>query len=171
MIPFSELYDVTLDYIYRGDMSNLPDWMSEKIRAIVAQDPRFMKPHPTRNSRLRLLQRWETDQDHRLLGLSVHGGILRDHLGLGFRYPYSPIGRTRWELANASPDDPFWKAHIATLQNRKAFRDLQYSVKTRSGRSLRLTTSGEPRFENERFLGYRGTCRFFNLTDESEQAA
>ena len=32
MVPFSELYNVTLDYIYRGDMSDLADWISKKIR-------------------------------------------------------------------------------------------------------------------------------------------
>ena len=171
MISLSEMYNVTLDYIFRGDMSNLPRWMSQNIRALVSQDTRFVTPHRTRNSHLQLITCWETDQIHRLLKIKVHGGILRDHLGFGFRYPYSPIGRTRWELADARPDHSYWKAHIAALENREAFRDFRYSVKTRSGRALRLTTSGDPHYENECFLGYHGTCRFFSMTDESEQAA
>lgn len=39
MIELAERYGVTLDYIYRGDMSRLPEWMARKIRELVASDP------------------------------------------------------------------------------------------------------------------------------------
>ncbi len=39
MIELAERYGVTLDYVYRGDMSRLPEWMAKKIRELVASDP------------------------------------------------------------------------------------------------------------------------------------
>ena len=39
MIELAERYGVTLDYVYRGDMSRLPEWMSKKIRKLAAADP------------------------------------------------------------------------------------------------------------------------------------
>ncbi len=39
MIELAERYGVTLDYIYRGDMSRLPDWMAREIRGIINQFP------------------------------------------------------------------------------------------------------------------------------------
>ena len=39
MIELAERYGVTLDYVYRGDMSRLPEWMSKKIRELVTLDP------------------------------------------------------------------------------------------------------------------------------------
>ncbi len=39
MIELAERYGVTLDYVYRGDMSRLPEWMSKKIRELAAADP------------------------------------------------------------------------------------------------------------------------------------
>ena len=40
MIELAERYGVTLDYIYRGDMSRLPEWMEKKIRELAASDTR-----------------------------------------------------------------------------------------------------------------------------------
>ena len=39
MIELAERYGVTLDYIYRGDMSRLPEWMAREIRGIINQFP------------------------------------------------------------------------------------------------------------------------------------
>ncbi len=39
MIDLADRYSVTLDYIYRGDMSRLPEWMARKIQELVATDP------------------------------------------------------------------------------------------------------------------------------------
>ena len=38
MIELAERYGVTLDYIYRGDMSRLPEWMAKKIRELLASE-------------------------------------------------------------------------------------------------------------------------------------
>ncbi len=40
MIELAERYGVTLDYIYRGDMTRLPEWMEKKIREFAASDSR-----------------------------------------------------------------------------------------------------------------------------------
>ena len=40
MIELAERYGVTLDYIYRGDMARLPEWMEKRIRALAVSDAR-----------------------------------------------------------------------------------------------------------------------------------
>ena len=171
MIALSERYDVTLDYIYRGDMSNLPDWMARRIYLIVASDTLLSPPKPTRSDRLRLITRWMTDQNHRFQKIQVQGGIIRDEKGVGLRFAYSPIGHTRWELANALPDDPIWRSHIIDLEKHMPFKDFSYNIKTRSGRWVRIRTSGQPLLENGHFIGYAGTGQYFGIDQISRRAA
>ena len=163
MSALTQHYEVTLDYIYRGNLSSVPDWISKRIRAVVAQDPRIILPHWTRTTQVRLISKWRTDQDHRFIDCNVEGGILRDQLGFGVHFPYSPIGRTRWELCNASPDLPFWQAHIATIENREAVNEFSYNVKFRSGRRVRVAISGWPNFRRRHFVGYTGIGRLYNI--------
>ncbi len=152
-------------------MSNLPDWMARRIYLIVASDALLSPPKPTRSNRLRLITRWETDKNHRFQKIQVQGGIIRDEMGFGLRFAYSPIGRTRWELANALPDDPFWRSHIIDLENHMPFKDFSYIIKSRSGRWVRIRTSGQPILENGRYIGYAGTGRYFSLDQNSRRAA
>jgi transcriptional regulator with XRE-family HTH domain len=47
MIELAERYGLTLDYVYRGDMSRLPEWMSKKIRELATSDPLIgSEPYP-----------------------------------------------------------------------------------------------------------------------------
>ena len=104
---------------------------------------------------------WETDTEHRLAYIS--GAIQIDN---------QPLGRTRWELAGAPPDDPAWRGHIADLEARRPFREFEFAVGGNSGRLHHLATSGHPKFDKAgNFLGYRGTTSNRTAQREAEQAA
>ncbi len=51
MIELAERYGVTLDYIYRGDMSRLPEWMAKKIRELLASESIVGSDHGKSRSR------------------------------------------------------------------------------------------------------------------------
>ena len=118
-----------------------------------------------------MITRWETDRNHRFSRVEHDGDVIRDHSGLGIQFPYSPIGRTRWELADGDTEEPFWAAHIADLENRRPFRNFSYLIRIRSGRVVAAWTSGYPRFEDGAFVGYRGTGRFTTLEPWPHEAS
>ena len=97
--------------------------------------------------------------------------MLRDDEGRGIHFPYSRLGRTRWELADGSPNDPFWASHIADLENHRPFKRFSYLVQVRSGRLVAVWTSGYPVFEIDKFVGYRGTGHFTNVEPWTKQLA
>ncbi len=105
---------------------------------------------------------WETDRDHRLTLIS----------GDTVSIDNEPIGRTRWELAGAGPADPQWRDHVADLEARRPFRDFEFTVKGRSGRTHHLVSSGRPMFDARgAFIGYRGTTTDRTQQREAEAAA
>ncbi|MBV2234015.1 MAG: EAL domain-containing protein [Sterolibacterium sp.] len=67
------------------------------------------------------------------------------------------IGKTRWEIL-ANHDDPeAMAAHRACLEQRKPFRNFEFSTPDEEGVLRTISISGDPHFDNEgRFLGYRG---------------
>jgi hypothetical protein len=109
---------------------------------------------------VRFLTRWETDRNHRFRRVEYDGDVIRDDRGRGVIFGYSPIGHTRWELANGDRNEPLWANHVADLVNQRPFRNFSYLVRIRSGRSVLSWTSGYPMIANGEFLGYRGTGRF-----------
>jgi len=67
------------------------------------------------------------------------------------------LGKKRWEqdYVNMSADD--WAGHIATLEARKPFRDLELCRLDGSGNKVWFSVSGEPVFDaSGAFKGYRG---------------
>ncbi len=177
MIELAERYEISLDYIYRGDMSHLPAWMAHEIREIADRlpldvAPLSTKPHPVQgNNRVRLVAHWRSDKNYRFVTNNCAFDVLRDDLGRGVLYPYSPIGRTRWELSDGDPDDVFWRAHIADLDARRPFRNFRYPITTRSGRFVWVISTGHPEFEGGAFSGYSGFARFLSIAREVQQAA
>jgi transcriptional regulator with XRE-family HTH domain len=171
MIDLAERYGVTLDYIYRGDMTRIPEWMAREIRETFSPSP-TVKPHSLRrNNRVRLLTQWRTDENHRLTLNSFLDDIRRDDLGRGVIYSVSPIGRTRWELSGGDPDTPLWRAHIADLDARKPFKNFRYPLITRAGRPVWTITTGHPVYEDGIFAGYAGTVRFMAARNEHQHDA
>jgi PAS domain S-box-containing protein len=68
------------------------------------------------------------------------------------------IGKTRWDAAGASLEDPEWQAHYETLQSRLPFRNFVYSMDTPNEGQKIVSISGNPIFDSQNnFLGYRGT--------------
>ncbi len=105
---------------------------------------------------------WETDGEHRLSYIS--GEALGDD--------NQPLGSTRWELAGDGPDDPAWRDHIADLEAHRPFREFEFKVKGKSGRTHYLVASGRPIFdESGAFKGYRGTTTNHTPQREAEAAA
>jgi len=94
---------------------------------------------------------WETDRNHRY---TFATGLER------FDFPPGSIlGKTRWELFGADPEDAAWNAHMETLKARIPFRDFEINQRLPSGQTVHRSVSGIPRFaEDGRFLGYRGTA-------------
>jgi transcriptional regulator with XRE-family HTH domain len=170
-IRLAERFDVSLDYIYRGDMSRLPGAMSRAIREVVSRIPET-DPHPLwQNRSVRLLARWSTDADHRFTTNSALGGLIRDDQGRGVVYPYSPIGRTRWELSDGDPNSSFWRAHVADLDAHRPFHNFRYSFVSRGGRPISVVTNGRPNFVHGTFVGYSGTGRFLSMETDHRQVA
>lgn len=70
------------------------------------------------------------------------------------------LGKTRWELAGADPDnEDIWREHRACLQAHQPFRDFRYSFVAPDGSREYYRSSGVPYYDKTgKFLGYRGTA-------------
>ena len=105
---------------------------------------------------------WESDREHRLTFIS----------GTPLASDKNPMGRTRWEIAGVGADDPMWRAHIAELEVRKPFRDFEFTIPGKSGRTHYLVASGRPVFDDRGdFAGYRGVTTNRTQQREAEAAA
>jgi PAS domain S-box-containing protein len=105
---------------------------------------------------------WETDAD---LRFSYVAGDTRDVGGFGAAHV---LGKTRWQLAHADPDqDGGWRRHRADMLNRRPFRDFIFEAPGSDGRVHHLRVSGKPIYDaSGAFKGYRGTA--FDITAEVE---
>ena len=107
---------------------------------------------------------WETDTEHRFSFLSE--GPNKDGRTLA-----QVRGKTRWELVGASPDDEFWRAHVADLNARRPFHDFEHWNRGATGVELCTSTSGMPLFDTEgTFQGYRGITSEITARKQAEQA-
>ena len=80
------------------------------------------------------------------------------------------IGKKRWErdYFNRTPAD--WAAHIADLDARRPFRDLELGRVTEAGEKVWVSVSGEPVFDDSgAFKGYRGVGRDISERKRAEQ--
>jgi C4-dicarboxylate-specific signal transduction histidine kinase len=83
------------------------------------------------------------------------------------------LGLRRWEAGAADVNDEpaKWRAHIATLNAHKPFRNFTYQIKLKDGSTKYVSVSGIPRFDGEgRFLGYRGGGSDVTALVRAEQA-
>jgi PAS domain S-box-containing protein len=104
---------------------------------------------------------WETDADHRFTFISER---LTELTGLA---PAAYLGRSRAEMS-ADPHSEAVKAHMAMLDAREPFRDYAYRGDTPKGAKW-FRISGNPIFDDGRFLGYRGTGS--DITEEVDARA
>ncbi len=100
---------------------------------------------------------WETDAQHRFTSLAVKGLVDPARIGVSRS---SAIGKTRWELAGANPEqDEKWRQHKADLEAHQPFRAFRYAVMGADGAPRHFIVSGKPVFDpSGNFLGHRGTA-------------
>ena len=96
---------------------------------------------------------WEQDANFRFTRLMTSPN--NPHLGI----VENVLGRTRWELAEASLDDPTWATHNALLQRHAPFDNFIYR-RNAGGEPMWFSVTGRPVFDaSGRFAGYRGVAR------------
>ncbi len=103
---------------------------------------------------------WEMDENLRFTFFSDRRQQLT---GLA---PEDNIGKTRWQVADADPDnDEKWRQHRAVLEAHEPFRDFEYTFIRKDSKTVHNKVSGRPVFDaNGAFKGYRGAA-----TDVTEQ--
>ena len=110
---------------------------------------------------------WFWEQDAELRFTSVSRGL---YVASGVN-PAATIGKRRWELPDASPQDEQWRAHRAQVERHEPFIDFAYRTVNEAGDERWLSISGKPLFGADgRFLGYRGTGRDITARKQSEEA-
>ncbi|MGP1256853.1 MAG: PAS-domain containing protein [Kiloniellales bacterium] len=93
---------------------------------------------------------WETDETHNFTYLSDRFSDITGYPSNVF------IGRSRFEVAQADLNDPFWASHKQTLDQHHSFANVTYQTSV-DGAARWLRISGRPRFDsNGKFVGYRG---------------
>ena len=96
---------------------------------------------------------WDMDADLRFSAYS--GNIARYALD-----PSQLIGKQRWDLADADLTTEHWRRHKADLEDRRPFKDFEYSLKRPDGQWIHVSVSGKPVFDDDGiFQGYRGTTK------------
>ena len=108
---------------------------------------------------------WEQDEQYRFTSVSGvdSGKVTQTRADL-------IIGKKRWEqdYTNMSADD--WAKHIAILDARQPFRDLELSRPDDSGKTVWITISGEPIFDSSGgFKGYRGVGKEISERKKDEE--
>jgi len=96
---------------------------------------------------------WETDSEHRL---TSRNESLKEELK-GLQRELASVGKRRWEIPYASPDEEGWRRHRETVEAHRPFRGFEVSRVQASGARHYLSISGDPVFAADGgFLGYRG---------------
>ena len=94
---------------------------------------------------------WETDADGRFTYFSENMANL-----IG-RKTSDLVGLTREDLCGEDVQSSKWSAHQKRLEERRPFRNFEYSLLDSSGKKVYVSTSGVPVFDlGHHFLGYRG---------------
>jgi C4-dicarboxylate-specific signal transduction histidine kinase len=108
---------------------------------------------------------WETDAEHRFTRQEL-SERLTDAPARG-----GQIGKTRWEIPCAEPDEEGWRKHRATLDAHLAFRDFELARPSADGGTRYISVSGIPVFDEiGRFVGYRGVARDISERKLAEEA-
>jgi diguanylate cyclase (GGDEF)-like protein/PAS domain S-box-containing protein len=107
---------------------------------------------------------WEQDDQYRFTSSSGSGP---EWIVKGFR---EAIGKTRWDFDSLNMAAGDWAAHIALLDAREPFRDLELCKLDESGRKVWVSVSGEPVFDASGvFTGYRGVGKDITERKRAEQ--
>ena len=107
---------------------------------------------------------WEQDADLRFTsvtgGLSAKGGIQAESL----------LGKTQWDHVPGMLGSDWGRRHIAQLEARQPFLNLEYEALDDAGVRRWYSINGEPIFDElGHFLGYRGTGSDITERKQAEQ--
>jgi len=131
---------------------------NERLNADVAARKRTERALQESEQRFRRLlalsSDWYWEQDPQFRFTNITGGFFeKGHLT---RENY--IGRTRWEANPDIVNTKWGREHMARLQARLPFSNLEYAIVGNDGVTRWYTTSGEPVYDAQgNFKGYRGT--------------
>jgi diguanylate cyclase (GGDEF)-like protein/PAS domain S-box-containing protein len=107
---------------------------------------------------------WEQDEQYRFTSSSGSGP---EWMVKGLREAAS---KRRWDFKYENMTEKDWAAHIALLDARKPFRDLELYRLDESGRKTWINVSGEPVFDaSGAFKGYRGVGKDITERKRAEQ--
>src|SRR5258705_291196 len=107
---------------------------------------------------------WEQDDQYRFISSSGSGP---EWMVNGLR---EAAGKRRWDFKYENMTEKDWAAHIALLDTRKPFRDLEFCRLHESGRKTWISVSGEPVFDSSgAFKGYRGVGKDITERKRAEQ--
>jgi len=107
---------------------------------------------------------WEQDDQYRFTSSSGSGP---EWIVKGRRVA---DGKRRWDFNYVNMTEADWAAHIALLDARKPFHDLELCRLDESGRKVWINVSGEPVFEaSGAFKGYRGVGKDVTERKRAEQ--
>ena len=113
-----------------------------------------------------LLSDWYWEQDDQFRATFISEGFA-EKTGLD---PRSYLGRKRWEAPALNLSEADWERHRAQLARHEPFRELELQRTGPDGRSVWLSVSGEPVFDEQgRFKGYRGAGRDITTQKRMEQ--
>jgi diguanylate cyclase (GGDEF)-like protein/PAS domain S-box-containing protein len=97
---------------------------------------------------------WYWEQDAELRFTMITGGFT-EKSGVAVQ---GLIGKTRWEYVPGLLDSESGRAHLAKMQARESFNNLEYQVVDDDGNARWFCVNGEPVFDETGALtGYRGT--------------
>lgn len=106
---------------------------------------------------------WEQDETYRFVSHASTAGVasVPDEESL--------VGKPLWELGFDTAGAIDWGVHVAQLDARATFRDLELRWINAAGKMRGLSVSGEPTFDEQgRFSGYRGTMRDISQREPPE---
>jgi diguanylate cyclase (GGDEF)-like protein/PAS domain S-box-containing protein len=107
---------------------------------------------------------WEQDDQYRFTSASGSGPewLIKSR--------DEALGKRRWDFKYENMAEEDWSAHIALLDARKPFRDLELCRVKQSGGKIWISVSGEPVFDpSGAFKGYRGVGREISERKRAEQ--
>ncbi len=107
---------------------------------------------------------WEQDDQYRFTSLTGVGSQVYQQTAQLI------VGKKRWELNYVNMTAEDWAAHIATLEARRPFRDLELCRLDENGNKVWVSVSGEPVFDpSGTFRGYRGIGKDINERKQDEE--
>ncbi len=97
---------------------------------------------------------WEQDENH---CFTVFKSPAQEN---GWKNSRRMLGRTRWDLGGKPVgEDGTWGRHWEILEARRPFSNLLYTLIHPESGLRYIACSGEPVYDKDRFLGYRGISR------------